>query len=161
MARLLRIASLACLLSSGCEGIPVVAPGNVGGTAQEEGLAKPDYVAEVRAVLWVDAQQLVVRAEGDILLRPSTTPGDAYALHRGSLEQSNAIDLHRRFNAAADPVPISDPRLDVSIPIGAFALTDLSGAPRHTILIRNQDAASGVASYQRIAIDFLRATTLR
>jgi len=45
--------------------------------------------------------------------------------------------------------------------IGAFALTDLSGAPRHTILIRNQDAASGVASYQRIAIDFLRATTLR
>lgn len=161
MTRLLRIASVACLLSCGCEGIPIVAPGNVGGTAQEEWLATPDYVAEVRTVLWVDAQQLVVRAEGDILLRLSTTPGDAYALLRGSLAQADAIELHRRFNAAADPVSIPDPRLDVSIPIGAFALTDLSGTPRYTILIRNRDVASSVASYQRISIDFLRATTLR
>ena len=65
MAKKLVVAlALPVLISSGCEGIPIVAPGNVGGTAQEEWLATPDYVAEVRTVLWVDAQQLVVRAEG-------------------------------------------------------------------------------------------------
>lgn len=160
MAKKLVVAlALPLLISSGCEGIPIgigLPPNNNPGVNTLASVPVPDYKPEFKTELVLNGFK-VVSAKGAVVLHFNKVSGDAYALVRGYNNLADTSELHVQFRNAENAgttVAIPGPAQDFNIPVEFFALTDLSTKRSFTVIIRNRDLPSEVASYQNVGLSF-------
>ncbi len=141
----------------------------VEGTHKAEKIPAPGYSLEIEDInLYIetdfDHEIVLVTGTVDLTLPAAQPAGQNYVVHPATLVGATYQQIRTAFNAG---ISTELPSLEggyYKIPAAAFitaglideTLVDVAPLVEYTIIIRNRDNASGVASYQTFTISFLR-----